>query len=131
MQPLISHIGRATVIVRDEDEALGFYRDLLGLDVLFDGTLPDGTRLVHVGPAHTRTGLWLLRARTPEQHALIGRQTAGLPLLVLNTYDCRGTYLRLRDLGVRFQAPPTETATDVWVHLEDLYGNPIVLVELR
>lgn len=42
---MISAVGRMTVLVDDFDAALESYGGLLGFVVLYDGELPDGTRL--------------------------------------------------------------------------------------
>jgi catechol 2,3-dioxygenase-like lactoylglutathione lyase family enzyme len=76
---ILTTLGRTTLLVRDQDEALAFYRDRLGFEVLHDGRTPDGFRALHIGllaqQHEPRVGLWLIPARGNEELALVGRQT--------------------------------------------------------
>jgi catechol 2,3-dioxygenase-like lactoylglutathione lyase family enzyme len=59
---MIKAIGRTVLLVRDYDEALSFYRDILGFQVLFDETTDSGQRLLHAGlPGQLGVGLWFLQ----------------------------------------------------------------------
>lgn len=128
-------LGRTVLLVHDYDEAIAFYRDRLGFGVLHDSTAPGGQRFVHLGlPAQATAGpagvgLWLLAPAGPVESALVGRQSGGQPLLVLYTADCRAAAARLSAGGVRFRRPVREEGGAVYAHIEDLYGNELVLVE--
>ncbi|KAF0095936.1 MAG: glyoxalase/bleomycin resistance protein/dioxygenase [Puniceicoccaceae bacterium 5H] len=123
--------GRSTVLVRDYAEALAFYRDQLGLEVVYDGATPDGFRLLHLGfPGQTPAGLWLMQAQTEEQRALVGRQTGGFPCFVLYVSDCEAEFDRLQSLGVAFPVPPRRAEGATFAHCRDPFGNEIVLVQL-
>jgi hypothetical protein len=75
---ILTALGRSTLLVRDQDEALAFYRDKLGFEVLYDGRNPDGFRALHIGlpgqRQEPRVGLWLIPARNSDEQALVGRQ---------------------------------------------------------
>lgn len=90
---ILTALGRTTLLVRDQDEALAFYRESLGFEVLHDGETPDGFRALHIGlrghQQEPRVGLWLIPARGNEELALVGRQTGRAPMLVVYTDDCR------------------------------------------
>ena len=47
------------------------------------------------------------------------------------TSDCRATVEELRERGVDIIREPAEEPGSVYAHFGDLYGNEIVLVELR
>ena len=70
-------LGRTTLLVRDYDRALAFYRDRLGFQVLHDERPATGERHLHVGlAAHEDEppgGLWLLEAKG-DAEILVGRQ---------------------------------------------------------
>ena len=71
-------IALVAVLVRDYDEAIGWYRDVLGFDLLEDTLQSPGRRWVRVGPPGGRgAALLLARADTPEQVAAVGSQTGG------------------------------------------------------
>ncbi|MBN3928624.1 VOC family protein [Streptomyces verrucosisporus] len=120
-----SALGRLTVLVDDPDDALAFYRDVLGLRVLHDRTV-DGYRYLHLGvPGQEGTGLWLMPATGEEERRLVGRQTGGQPLLVLYTDDLGTVAARLREHGVRMW-DLREGADGGSLHFADPYGNVIV-----
>lgn len=128
---MLGRLGRLSVLVEDYDEAIEFYVDRLGFEVLYDGELDDGTRLVHLElPTQRGSGVWLFEAGSDEQRERVGNQTGGAPLGVFYTDDCRGIAERLRDRGVEV-GEVRESSDDISVHFEDLYGNRFVLVELK
>ena len=120
-----------SVLVDDYDEAIEFYVERLGFEVLYDGELDDGTRLVHLElPTQEGTGVWLFEADGEEQRERVGNQTGGAPLAVFYTDDCRGVAAELEERGVEV-GEVRESDGNVSVHFEDLYGNRFVLVELE
>ena len=131
---MLATLGRFTLLVRDYDEALSFYRDVLGFEVLHDSIATDGQRFLHIGmPAQLGSaglGLWLLTPGSEADRALVGRQAGHQPLLVLYTTNCTATASTLEQRGVKFRRPPRAEGATVFAHFEDLYGNEIVLVEL-
>ncbi|HEY9514368.1 MAG TPA: VOC family protein [Gemmatimonadaceae bacterium] len=130
---MLTAIGRTTILVHDYDEALEFYRDVLGFHPLHDTTAPDGQRYLHMGipgqAGDPPVGLWFLQPGNGDSD-LIGCQAGGQPLLVLYTDDCRATAATLAERGVRFPRLPAERDGAVFAHFLDLYGNEFVLVEL-
>ncbi|MEV0928853.1 VOC family protein [Streptomyces spongiicola] len=127
---LFSGLGRLVVLVEDPDAALAFYRDVLGFRVLHDRTA-DGFRYVHVGvPGQDAVGLWLMTAGSGRERELIGRQCGGQPLLVLYTTDLDAVRAHLHGHGVRVWNEREDTDSRS-LHLADLYGNVIVVAQLR
>ncbi len=64
-------------LVRNYDEAVAFFTNALGFQVIEDTPQGDGKRWILVAPpASTGTSLLLAEAATPEQEAQIGNQTA-------------------------------------------------------
>lgn len=129
---MLDELGRMSLLVEDHDEAIEFYTDRLGFDVVYDGSLDDGTRLVHLGlPSDDGIAVWLFEARTDEQRDRVGNQTGGHPCGVFYTEDCRGACEELRRRDVTVRGEPVESESNVSVRFEDLYGNAFVLVELK
>jgi catechol 2,3-dioxygenase-like lactoylglutathione lyase family enzyme len=127
---LFSAVGRMVVLVDDLDAALAFYRDVLGFSVLHDQTA-EGYRYLHVGLSGQETvGLWLMSVVGDQDRELIGRQSGGQPLLVLYTTDLDRVGERLRKHGVRVWNE-REDAGSRSLHFADLYGNTLVVAELR
>ncbi|MEU6430057.1 VOC family protein [Microbispora sp. NPDC046973] len=124
-----SAIGRMVVLVDDPDEALAFYRDVLGFAVLHD-YVAGGYRFLHIGlPGQEGVGLWLMPITSEQQRGLIGRQTGGQPLLVLYTPDLDVVAKRLREHGVRVWDEREDPGSRS-LHFADLYGNVIVVAHL-
>ncbi|GAA1409110.1 hypothetical protein GCM10009639_59420 [Kitasatospora putterlickiae] len=127
---MFTAVGRTVVLVEDVEAALGFYRDGLGFAVLFDGDL-DGYRLLHVGPADGAgaAGLWLMPAESAEARAVVGRQTGGMPLLVLYTDDLDRVAARLTELGVATRPGVPDGGSGRSLHFRDLYGNELIAAQ--
>ena len=121
------------LLVRDYDEAIAWYTQTLGFELLEDTALTPEKRWVRVGPAGSRAGsgagLLLARATTAEQVSRIGNQTGGRVFLFLHTTDFWIDYHALQSRGVVFrEAPRAETYGHVVV-FADLYGTLWDLVE--
>jgi catechol 2,3-dioxygenase-like lactoylglutathione lyase family enzyme len=127
MNQSIAHVA---LVVRDYDEAIAFFTEVLGFDLIEDTPLGDGKRWVLVAPrGGGGAALLLARAATPEQASRIGNQTGGRVFLFLRTDDFWRDYNAMRERGVHFiEKPRHESFGTVAVFL-DLYGNKWDLVE--
>ncbi len=127
MSQTLAHVA---LLVREYDEAIAFFTESLGFDLIEDTPLGDGKRWVLVAPPGSAgAALLLARAATPEQELRIGDQTGGRVFLFLRTDDFWRDYERMRARGVRFtEAPRRESYGTVVVFL-DLYGNKWDLVQ--
>ena len=125
-------IAAVSLLVRDYDEAIAFYRDRLGFSLVADTDMGGGKRWVLVAPPGTRGArLLLARADGPEQAAAVGRQVGGRVMLFLETGDFAGDHARMVANGVVFlEAPRHEPYGSVAVFV-DLYGNKWDLIEPR
>ncbi len=125
-------IAQLTVTVRDYDEAIAFYRDKLGFELVEDTDLGGGKRWVRVRPAGSDgAGILLARAVSEKQLASVGNQTGGRVFLFLETDDFARDYETLTARGVRFVRPPSKEPYGTVAVFEDLYGNLFDLVERR
>ena len=124
-------IGYVALVVRDYDEAISWYRDVLGFELIEDTILSPEKRWVLVAPPGSRgTRLLLARAATPEQATRIGNQTGGRVFLFLHTDDFWRDYHDLRAKGVRFIRDPKDETYGTVAVFEDLYGNRWDLLQL-
>jgi catechol 2,3-dioxygenase-like lactoylglutathione lyase family enzyme len=123
------HLGLATLVVRDYDEAIGFYTGALGLELREDVALGDGKRWVVVGPPGARTGLLLAKADGPGQEARVGDQAGGRVAFFLHTEDFARDHERMVTAGVRFEEAPRREAYGTVAVFRDLYGNRWDLIE--
>ncbi|HEY3816857.1 MAG TPA: VOC family protein [Polyangiaceae bacterium] len=125
-------IVQVTLVVRDYDEALGFYVDTLGFECVEDTELGGGKRWLRVRPAGS-TGATLLLARAVDdrQRASVGNQTGGRVGFFLETDDFRRDHEALLARGVTFTGPPREESYGTVAVFEDLYGNRFDLIGRR
>lgn len=124
-------IASLTLIVRDYDEALGFFTGSLGFKVIADTPMENGKRWIMVAPPNSRgASLLLAQASTPEQANRIGNQTGGRVFLFLHTDDFWRDYRQMQSRGIKFRETPREEPYGTVAVFEDLYGNQWDLLEL-
>lgn len=130
MRQSLAHVA---LVVRDYDEALAFYVDVLGFTLVEDSYQPEqDKRWVTVRPpgaAADATSLLLARAVTPEQQAFVGDQAGGRVFLFLRTDDFDRDHAALCAKGVEFVRPPTIMPYGKVAVFLDLYGNRWDLIE--
>jgi len=134
-------IANAQLWVHDQDEALAFYTEKLGMEVRVDVTLPEmgNFRWLTVGPAQQTDisivlmaipGPPLFDAETHEQvRSLMAKGAAGT--IFLETDDCRAEYERLKGRGVEFVDAPEERPYGIDSSFRDPSGNHIRLTQVR
>lgn len=118
-------LALVSVLVRDYDEALAFYVEVLGFRLVEDTPVPEqGKRWVVVAPpGDGACQLLLARASTPEQAARIGDQTGGRVFLFLYTDDVARDHARYLARGVEFVRPLRQEPYGTVTVFRDLYGN--------
>ncbi|MDJ0941370.1 MAG: VOC family protein [Woeseiaceae bacterium] len=126
-------LGLTAVVVRDYDEAIAFYVDTLGFELIEDTYQPEqDKRWVVVAPrGATESRVLLARATNEEQASRIGNQTGGRVFLFLYTDDFWRDYEAYSARGVNFVRKPAEEEYGIVAVFEDLYGNRWDLVEPR
>ena len=125
-------LGYISLIVREYNEAINFYTQSLGFQLIEDTDLGDGKRWVRVRPqGSTGTDLLLAKAVNPEQASRIGKQTGGRVFLFLHTDDFWRDYRAMTERGVKFVRPPSEESYGTVAVFEDLYGNKWDLLQLN
>lgn len=123
-------LALVTLVVRDYDEAIDFYRDRLGFELVEDTPLDERKRWVVVRPrGPAAVGLLLARASGAEQEAVVGRQTGGRVFLFLHTDDLARDHALYRGRGVVFVREPAAMPYGRVAVFQDLYGNLWDLIE--
>ncbi len=124
-------LSRVTLVVRDYDEAVEYYRSVLGFSLIEDKPVPSqNKRWVIMAPEPDSPVTFVLgRAATLEQETRIGNQTGGRVFLFLETDDFERDYTALVNRGVNFVRPPQQFDYGRVAVFEDLYGNLWDLVE--
>ena len=127
--------------VHDQDEALAFYTQKLGMEVRVDVTVAEmgNFRWLVVGPGdQPDIGIVLMAipgppvmdSETAEQvRSLMGKGFAGT--IFLTTDDCHAAYEELRGRGVEFVEQPQEQPYGVDSAFHDPSGNHIRLTQVR
>jgi catechol 2,3-dioxygenase-like lactoylglutathione lyase family enzyme len=133
-------IANAQLWVHDQEEALAFYTQKLGMEVRSDVTLPElgDFRWLAVGPPGQDDvsivlmaipGPPVFDAQTAEQvRGLMAKGAAGT--VFLTTDDVRASYEELRERGVEFTEEPTERPYGIDTGFRDPSGNALRLTQV-
>jgi len=132
---MITNVSLVTVWVKDLDESLAFYTDVLGFKPSADVSFGNDYRwLTVVHPEQPELELHLSRPGAPLSDELVGAieramDQGQMPGVGLAVDDCRATYDDLVAKGVEFLQPPSERPYGVEALMRDNSGNWLVLVE--
>jgi uncharacterized glyoxalase superfamily protein PhnB len=134
-------IANAQLWVHDQDEALAFYTEKLGMEVRSDVTLPEmgDFRWLTVSPAGQEDVAITLMAipGPPVMDDETARQVEDLVAkgfsgtVFLTTDDCQADYERLKARGVEFTETPEERPYGIDSGFRDPSGNSIRLTEVK
>jgi catechol 2,3-dioxygenase-like lactoylglutathione lyase family enzyme len=118
-------IGLVSLVVREYDEAIAFYVDVLGFTLVEDSFVPEQNKrwVVVAPPGATESRLLLARASNTEQASRIGNQTGGRVSLFLYTDDFEHDYQSYKSKGIKFIREPKDEAYGTVAVFQDLYGN--------
>lgn len=131
-------INTISLLVHDYDEAIAFYTEKLGFQLLEDTAFADSDkRWVVISPCNPdstaneeqqvtgRTGanLLLAKASGEQQAKAVGNQAGGRVFLFLNTDDFWRDHASMTNAGVIFNEAPREEVYGIVAVFQDLYGN--------
>lgn len=121
-------IALFSLLVTDYDEAITFFVDVCGFDLVEDRD--EGTkRWVVVRPAGAETGIVLARADRDAQRRRIGDQLGGRVGFFLHTDDFARDHARMTAAGVHFREEPRHEPYGIVAVWEDPWGNPWDLLQ--
>ena len=123
---MIKDVSLTGIFVNDQEAALDFYTNKLGLEKIQDEPYGEGARWITVSPAEKRIRIVLKKAEHGHEKAMVGRSD-GAPVLTLGTDDVRAAYEELRARGVRFLGEPYRYPWGLAAILLDQDGNPVLL----
>jgi catechol 2,3-dioxygenase-like lactoylglutathione lyase family enzyme len=133
-------IANAQLWVHDQNEALAFYTEKLGMEVRSDVTLPElgDFRWLTVGPPGQEDFSIVLMAipgapvmddqTANEVRNLMSKGFAGT--VFLTTDDVRADYEELKGRGVEFTDPPEERPYGIDSGFRDPSGNALRLTQV-
>lgn len=124
-------LASVAFVVRDYDEAIRYFVDMLGFGLAEDSDLGGGKRWVRVAPPGGGVNLVLAVAVGDEQVDAIGKAAGGRVAFFLEVDDFRATYDAMRARGVAFREEPRRETYGWVVVFADLYGNQWDLIETR
>ena len=126
-------LGLVSLVVKEYDEALKFYIDTLGFQLIEDTYISaqDKRWVVIEPPGSTGAQLLLARAVGEEQSSRIGNQTGGRVFLFLYTDDFWRDYNAYKSKGVIFVREPKEEPYGTVAVFQDLYGTLWDLVQMK
>jgi uncharacterized glyoxalase superfamily protein PhnB len=134
-------IANAQLWVHDQDEALAFYTEKVGMEVRADVTLPemDNFRWLTVGPPGQEDvsitlmaipGPPVMDAETADQvRDVMAKGFAGT--VFLTTDDCQASYEELKGRGVEFTETPEKRPYGIDSGFRDPSGNSIRLTQVQ
>jgi catechol 2,3-dioxygenase-like lactoylglutathione lyase family enzyme len=138
---MLKQLTHVNVWVHDQDEALAFYTEKLGLELRDDVTVPEmgNFRWLTVGlPGQPDAALTLMAVPGPpvfdpdtraQVQAMMAKGAAGG--LFFSTDDCRATYEELKKKGVEFTEEPSERPYGIDAAFRDPSGNQVRMVQSR
>jgi catechol 2,3-dioxygenase-like lactoylglutathione lyase family enzyme len=137
---MLKQLTHAQVWVHDQDEALAFYTEKLGMELREDVTVPElgNFRWLSVGVPGQDVAITLMAVPGPpvfdeetrEQiRALLAKGAAGG--LFFATDDVHASYEELKARGVEFSQEPTEQPYGVDAGFRDPSGNQFRMAKLR
>lgn len=125
---MLTKLAVVTILVRDQDEALRFYTEKLGLEKMDDMEFGEGNRWLTVtAPKQRDVQIFLAKADSFGMDLM--DQVGRAPSWAFSTDNCRETYETLKARGVKFVSEPKEKPWGIEAVLEDLYGNKFAVVE--
>ena len=134
-------LAHAQLWVHDQDEALAFYTEKLGMEVRADVTLPEmgDFRWLTVGPPGQEDVAIMLMAipgapvmddaTAEEVRNLMSKGFAGT--VFLTTDDVHASYEELKGRGVEFTETPEERPYGIDSGFRDPSGNSFRLTQVR
>ena len=137
---MLKSLTNVTIWVHDQDEALAFYTEKLGLELRDDVTLPElnNFRWLTVGIPGQDVAVSLVAVPGPpvldeDTRAQIlnvmAKGAAGG--LIFSTDNCQASYEELKTKGVEFQQEPSEQPYGIDAGFRDPSGNQARMVQPR
>jgi predicted enzyme related to lactoylglutathione lyase len=124
---MLTKLAIVTILVRDQDEALQFYTEKLGLEKK-DDMLFGNERWLTVA-ASQQKDLEIFLARADSFGMDLMAHVGLAPAWAFSTDNCQETYETLSARGVKFTTAPEEKPWGIQAVFEDLYGNKFSIVQ--
>jgi catechol 2,3-dioxygenase-like lactoylglutathione lyase family enzyme len=124
-------LAAISYVVRDYDEAIAWFVDVLGFELREDTRLDDNKRWVRVAAPDSETCLLLAKADGANQLSAVGDVAGGRIGFFLTVAHFEVWHQRLLSRGVYFREAPRHESYGTVAVFEDLYGIGWDLIEPR
>jgi catechol 2,3-dioxygenase-like lactoylglutathione lyase family enzyme len=128
---MIRRMSHATIFVKNQEEALAFYRDKLGFQVHTDAMVGPEFRWLTMNTPDApdfeivlmeiKSGMLMDEPTATQLREVLAKGVLGAG--VFNTDDCKGTYEDLKSKGVEFVSEPADRPYGVEAVFKDNSGN--------
>jgi predicted enzyme related to lactoylglutathione lyase len=125
---MLTKLSVVTILVRDQDEALKYYTEILGMEKMDDSMFGEGGRWLTVTAPQQRD-LQIFLAKADSFGMDLMDQVGKAPAWAFASDNCRETYETLKARGVKFTSEPKEKPYGIEAAFEDLYGNTFAIVQ--
>jgi len=125
---MLEKVFYTSVLVSDQDRALDFYTNVLGLEKRAENPTPDGPRFLTVGVEGDEFQLVLWPGTPGRAEPAMGRPPASI---TIETDDCRRTAEELKSRGVEFLSDILEFPWGYVAQFQDPDGNRLQIREGR
>jgi predicted enzyme related to lactoylglutathione lyase len=117
---MLEKVFYTSVLVSDQDQALDYYTNVLGMEKRFENPLPDGPRFLAVGVKDDDFMLILWPGTPGQAEPAMGRPPASI---TIETDDLPKTVEELKSRGVEFVTDVLEFPWGSVAQFEDPDGN--------
>ena len=125
---MLKNVFYTSVLVSDQDRALDFYTNALGMEKRVENPTPDGPRFLTVGVDGDDFQLVLWPGTPGQAQPVMGRPPASVTIA---TDDCRKTVSELKARGVEFVSDVREFPWGYVAQFRDPDGNLLQIREGR
>lgn len=128
------HLAYSSVFVDDQDAALAFYTEVLGLKVAADIPVGPGARWLTVRSSEEPDAVEL--TLEPNENPIAaafqqGLREAGIPCTSLRSDDLVGDVERIRSAGAEIVMEPTDVGVVTIARVADGCGNILQLQQMN
>lgn len=125
---MLKNVFYTSVLVSDQDRALDFYTNVLGLEKRVENPTPDGPRFLTVGVEGDEFQLVLWPGTPGQAEPAMGQQP---PSVTIEVDDCRKTVEELKSRGAEFITDVLEFPWGYVAQFLDPDGNRLQVREGR
>ncbi len=122
-------VSHFTLLVKNYDDAIEFYTNILGFKVKVDEYIHKNSRWVSIeNPTQGNIEITFVEAVSAHQKSKVGKQGSRHSFMVLESSSWEAEINRLRELGIQIEIEIKDNFLNSEAVFQDLYGNNICLI---